>query len=123
MFKKIAKGIGRTLFSLIAVAVCSVLFSAALLVPYAEAKTADPERVDTVHAEYIKGDVYLDGKLIYGWTMEDPPVTVDGTFYIPLRMSRRLPRPEIPRRKRTLSAAPTTGLTNSQPRSEDSRRA
>ncbi len=86
MFKKIAKGIGRTLFSLIAVAVCSVLFSAALLVPYAEAETADPERVDTVHAEYIKGDVYLDGKLIYGWTMEDPPVVVDGTFYIPLKM-------------------------------------
>ena len=86
MFIKIIKGIGRALFSLIVVAVCSVVFSAALLVPYAEAETADPERMDTVHAEYMKGDVYLDGKLIYGWTMEDPPVVVDGTFYIPLKM-------------------------------------
>ncbi len=75
------------MFSLIAVAVCSVVFSAALLVPYAEAETADPERVDTVHAEYMKGDVYVDGKLIYGWTMEDPAVVVDGTLYIPLKLA------------------------------------
>ncbi len=75
------------MFSLIAVAVCSVVFSAALLVPYAEAETADPERVDTVHAEYMKGDVYVDGKLIYGWTMEEPAVVVDGTLYIPLRLA------------------------------------
>jgi hypothetical protein len=84
---KVLKGIGRALFSLIAVAVCSVVFSAALLVPYAEAETADPERADTVHAEYMKGDVYVDGKLIYGWTMEEPAVVVDGTLYIPLKLA------------------------------------
>ena len=87
MIQKILKGAGRALFSLIAVAVCSVVFSAALLVPYAEAETADPERVDTVHAEYMQGDVYVDGKLIYGWTMADPVVKVGETFYIPLRMA------------------------------------
>ena len=80
------------MFSLIAVAVCSVVFSAALLVPYAEAETADPERVDTVHAEYMKGDVYVDGKLIYGWTMEDPAVVVDGTLYIPLKLAEESAR-------------------------------
>ena len=84
---KVLKGIGRALFSLIAVAVCSVVFSAALLVPYAEAETADPERVDTVQAEYMKGDVYVDGKLIYGWTMQDPAVVVDGTLYVPLKLA------------------------------------
>ena len=75
------------MFSLIAVALCSVVFSAALLVPYAEAETADPERVNAVHAEYMKGDVYVDGKLIYGWTMADPAVVVDGTLYIPLKLA------------------------------------
>ena len=69
------------------VAVCSVVFSAALLVPYAEAETADPERVDTVHAEYMQGDVYVDGKLIYGWTMETPVLVVGDMFYIPLRLA------------------------------------
>ncbi|MBR3301300.1 MAG: transglycosylase SLT domain-containing protein [Firmicutes bacterium] len=83
------------MFSLIAVAVCSVVFSAALLVPYAEAETADPERVDTVHAEYMKGDVYVDGKLIYGWTMEDPAVVVDGTLYIPLRLAEESVRADV----------------------------
>ena len=80
------KRIGRFFFSLIVVAVCSVVFSAALLVPYAEAETADPEKFDTVQAEYLKGDVYVDGKLIYGWTIEDPAVVADGTIYVPLRL-------------------------------------
>ena len=70
--------------SILIVAVCSVLFSAAMLVPYREPETADPQIVNSTDASYFKQEIYLDGRHINNWTLADPVLSACGTVYVPL---------------------------------------
>ena len=58
-FTTILKHIGRAIFSLIAIAACSVLFSAAALVPYREPETVDPQKLLTAEAVFMMKDIYM----------------------------------------------------------------
>ena len=69
------------------VAVCSVLFSAAMLVPYQEEESVDPQIVYSADAEYLSQEIYLNGAHINNWTLADPVVLACGTVYLPLDVS------------------------------------
>ena len=71
---------------MIVVAVCSVVFSAALLVPYTEKETDDPEQLFEADAEYMSQDIYVDGRLVFNWTLKDPVVSALDSCYIPLEL-------------------------------------
>ena len=85
-FLTILKYIGRAIFSLIAIAVCSVLFSAAALVPYQESETEDPEKLLTAEAVFMMKDVYIDGRHVFNWALEDPVVKIMDQYYVPLNI-------------------------------------
>ena len=73
--------------SILIVAVCSVLFSAAMLVPYKEEETVDPQILYSADAEYLMQEIYIDGAHISNWALADPVVLANGTVYVPLDIS------------------------------------
>ena len=75
-FTTILKHIGRAIFSLIAIAACSVLFSAAALVPYREPETVDPQKLLTAEAVFMMKDIYIDGRHVFNLALEDPVVKI-----------------------------------------------
>ncbi|MBR5731595.1 MAG: transglycosylase SLT domain-containing protein [Firmicutes bacterium] len=83
-FISILKHIGRAILSLIAIAVCSVLFSAAALVPYRESETEDPEKLLKAEAVFMMKDIYIDGRHVFNWALEDPVVKIMDQYYVPL---------------------------------------
>ena len=83
-FTTILKHIGRAIFSLIAIAACSVLFSAAALVPYRETETVDPQKLLTAEAVFMMKDIYIDGRHVFNWALEDPVVKIMDQYYVPL---------------------------------------
>ena len=85
-FISILKHIGRAILSLIAIAVCSVLFSAAALVPYRESETEDPEKLLKAEAVFMMKDIYIDGRHVFNWALEDPVVKIMDQYYVPLNI-------------------------------------
>ncbi len=85
-FTTILKHIGRAIFSIVAIATCSVLFSAAALVPYRETETVDPQKLLTAEAVFMMKDIYIDGRHVFNWALEDPVVKIMDQYYVPLNI-------------------------------------
>ena len=81
--------------SILVVAVCSVLFSAAMLVPYKEEETVDPQIINSADAGYLMQEIYLDGAHLSNWQLADPVVLACGTVYVPLDISELQEEEEV----------------------------
>lgn len=75
---------GRILKSIIVIVLCGAMFSAALLVPYRESETVDPQILEEADAAFLRCGIYLDGKLLYNWKLTNPVVSIDGKAYFPV---------------------------------------
>ena len=82
------------IFNLIIIVLCGSLLSAALLVPAEESETADPQILETINGAWLDSEIYVDGRHVNNFMLDDPVLVAGGKVYIPMDVSA-LVVPEI----------------------------
>ena len=77
----------RFVFNLIIILLCGSLLSAALLVPLKESETEDPQILETIDGEWLHAEIYVDGRHVNNYMLDDPVLVAGGKVYVPLDVS------------------------------------
>ena len=77
----------KFLLNLAVIVLCGSLLSAALLVPAEELETEDPQIIERMSGEWLSTEIYVDGRHVNNWMLDEPVLVAGGKVYILLDVS------------------------------------